>query len=163
MQVRWLMTAITANANTRKTIASPVYNGPILIRGGSWGNVPSAGAGALDFGYVEGDSGTPGNGVGLVIENNVSISPVAPVRPYIPFNIHRMQNDASALVEGFIEFGGNTGPNNWRPLHFVIPHNGRVVVSFHNNTGAAVTVGVNLEIVEAIPQGFLDCLRHLVM
>lgn len=160
MQTRWLSAAILAAAVSRRSIASPRYNGPILLRGASWGGISSAGAAGLEFGYIESTSAPQGNGAGFILENNV---PVASGRAYTPFNIHRLQNDANSVVEGFPEFGGNTGPTNWRPLHFVIPRSAHVVIAVYNSTAGGITVGFNLEIVEEIPQAFLDCLKHLVM
>jgi hypothetical protein len=161
MQTRWLSAAIIAAANSRRSIASPRYNGPILLRGGSWGGISTGAAAGLEFGYIESTAATPGNGVGFILENNV---PIATSRAYTPFNIHRIQNDVNSVVEGFPEFGGNTGPTNWRPLHFVVPKSGgHIVIAVYNGTGGGITTGINLEIIEEIPQAFLDCLKHLVM
>lgn len=163
MQTRWFSGLLSVPTQTRRSIATPVYQGPILLRGGCWGGITTGGGVGLDFGWVadSGGSGVASNGQGLILENNVAL---AVPRAYTPFNIHRMQNDASSLVEGFIETGGGDGPRNWRPLHFVMPGtSGRIVVAVFNNTGGTPVVGFDIEIVEAIPQAFLDCLKHLVM
>lgn len=162
MQTRWLAAALTVPANNRRTIASQILQGPILIRGGFWGGLASAGLSGFDFGWIgDGQSVVAPNGTGIILENNVALS--TPI-PYQRFNIHRMQNDVSALVEGLLEFGGNTGPNNWRPLHFVKEGaaGARLVFSCHNNTGGALTFGFGIQVIEQVPQGFLDCLKHLV-
>lgn len=164
MNLRWLAAIIQATAGNRKTIISPAFAGPILIRGGFWGGVTTGAVATVDFGYVPGksDSSPLGNGAGRILENNVAIG--QPV-PYTRFNLHRLQNDVSAVLEGMPEFGGSTGPTNYRPLHFVIPGKSEacVAISLWNNTGGPITAGVNIEIVENIPQAFLDCLKHLVM
>jgi hypothetical protein len=156
--VRWLTGNLTAAANSRRTVMSQVFKGPILIRGGSWGGMPASGACGMDFGYIETLTGTASTHAGRLVENN---APLANAVPYTRFQSERLHNDISSIIEGFPEWNG--GPDNYRPLHFVIPRSAGVAISFWNGTAGAITVGFNVEIVEDIPQAYLDCLRHLVM